>query len=275
MYLNTINNKIYVGQTNNPTRRQREHKSNSFNASSVCYNHLLHKAIRKYGYENFKFSILEEIDSNVQREIDEKERYWINKKDSLFNQNGYNLLIGGQSRYYFSSLSSSDVANIKDLISKGTSYTEIQKIYPYSKTFISGINAGLYFFDESQKYPIYAYRLSNETLKELIDLLEEEELTFKEIALALGIGESTVKKINYGTLRPGLSNEYPIRKNTPSNKKADLVKELLLNTSYSRQQILHISGVSEETLRRINKGITRKDKDLAYPLRNFVETIPS
>ena len=58
-YTNIINNKKYIGQTNNLDRRIREHKSNAFNPKSVNYNSIIHKAFRKYGYENFTLTILE------------------------------------------------------------------------------------------------------------------------------------------------------------------------------------------------------------------------
>ena len=56
MYLyqitNLINGKIYIGQTNNITKRWSNHKScNSPNT-------VIAKAIQKYGVENFKFEIL-------------------------------------------------------------------------------------------------------------------------------------------------------------------------------------------------------------------------
>ena len=66
MYLyqitNLINNKVYIGQTNNITKRWSNHK---------CCNSpdmVIAKAIKKYGIENFKFEVLyrnvpvEEID---------------------------------------------------------------------------------------------------------------------------------------------------------------------------------------------------------------------
>lgn len=50
-YTNLINNKKYIGQTNNFQRRVNEHKSASFNPNSINYDDKLHQAIRKYGYE--------------------------------------------------------------------------------------------------------------------------------------------------------------------------------------------------------------------------------
>ncbi len=57
---NKINNKKYVGQTNNLKRRMNEHKSTSFNPKSCSYNDLIHKKIREYGWDNFSIEVLED-----------------------------------------------------------------------------------------------------------------------------------------------------------------------------------------------------------------------
>lgn len=273
-YTNKINNKKYVGQTNNEQRRIREHKSNAFNDKSVNYNSIFHKAIRKYGYENFEYEKLEEIETNNQEIVDEREKYWIEQKQSKYNQHGYNILDGGKGKFWSSKFSKEEIQDIKNMIKSGCCYDEIVNKYNISKTFISNINAGLYFKDENENYPLKDYRLNNSTTELLIQYLEESDLTFSQIAKVLNIAESTVKKTNYGTLRHGLVESYPIRKITPADKKANLVIDLLLNTSYSKLEIMNRTGVSEETIRRINKGVTHKKEELTYPLRNFVETIP-
>ena len=88
-YTNLINNKKYVGQTNNLKRRVKQHKDDSFtNYNEARYNQLIHQAIRKYGLNNFKIDILED---NIPTElIDEKEKYYINKYNTIA-PNGYNL----------------------------------------------------------------------------------------------------------------------------------------------------------------------------------------
>jgi hypothetical protein len=83
------------------------------------------------------------------------------------------------------------------------------------------------------------------------------------------MGESTVKKINYGKLRNGLYPSYPIRKITPVKKRANKVKDLLLNTNLSKKEIMQMVGVSDETVRCINLGKTHYDPNLSYPLRNL------
>lgn len=265
-YLNLINQKLYIGQTNNIDRRIREHKSNSFNPKSVNYNNIIHKAIRKYGYENFEISILETFDGTYDQ-ANEREQFWIKEKHSLITENGYNILEGGNnsSRSMFSN---EEIANLKTLIKNGISYNEIQKKYPVSKTFISDINRGKYFFDSSEQYPLYYYRITNDIYDALIEDLEKPELIFKELAEKYNLGESTVKKFNYGMLQPGYyQGEYPIRKITPQEYKRLLIKDYLLNTDYSKKEIVKLTNTSDETVRRVNIGKIDKEDNLTYPLR--------
>lgn len=267
-YTNLINNKKYVGQTNNIDRRIREHKSNSFNPKSVNYDDKIHQAIRKYGYENFKIDILEVIENTQNYDlVNEREQYWIKKEESLLTQWGYNVLEGGRNCWR-SFLSPADISLIKVMIKNETSYNEIQQLYPISKTFISDINSGKYFFDSNETYPLCRYRISNEVYDALIEDLIKPELTFKELAERYNLGESTVKKFNYGTLQHGYyKGEYPIRKITPQEYKRLLIKDYLLNTNYSKKEIVNLTGTSDETVRRINVGLIDKDDNLHYPLR--------
>lgn len=84
---NKINGKQYVGQTKGSLeQRWNQHK----HYASHCY--ALKAAISKYGADNFS---IEQIDSaNSREELNEKERYWIEKLNTL-SPNGYNLTTGG------------------------------------------------------------------------------------------------------------------------------------------------------------------------------------
>ena len=267
-YTNLINNKKYIGQTNNFERRVREHKSCSFNPKSVNYEDKIHQAIRKYGYDNFKIEIVEIIE-NVENYdlVNEREQYWIREERSLLTQWGYNVLEGGKNCWR-SFLSPDDITQIKKMIKNETPYSDIQVIYPVSKTFISDINNGKYFFDSKETYPLCRYRISNDIYDALIEDLIKPELTFKELSIRYGLGESTVKKFNYGTLQNGYyKGEYPIRKITPQEYKRLLIKDYLLNTNYSKKEIVALTNTSDETVRRINVGAIDKDNNLTYPLR--------
>lgn len=81
---NNINNKDYIGQTIDIYHRWQQHKATYDDCT-------IHRAIKKYGAENFTFSILEECDVKY---LDEKEIFWIDYYDSYFN--GYNETSGGK-----------------------------------------------------------------------------------------------------------------------------------------------------------------------------------
>ena len=83
---NLINNKNYIGQDsrNNP----------SYLGSGKYFKY----ALKKYGKENFKKEILEEIDDSHEI-INEREKYWIKFFRSTDNNIGYNISLGGQSGF--------------------------------------------------------------------------------------------------------------------------------------------------------------------------------
>lgn len=81
--------KIYVGQTNRPKVRRKEHFG-SLKAGTHC-NQRLQFAYNKYGHHSFYFEILER---NIPASsINDREIYWIAHFDSY--ENGYNLSPGG------------------------------------------------------------------------------------------------------------------------------------------------------------------------------------
>ena len=88
---NLINGKIYIGQSVDIQYRFNNHKSESFNPKSNAYNTAIHRAIRKYGVNNFSFDIIEECDQDRLRE---REIYWIDYYQSYGD--GYNLTSGGE-----------------------------------------------------------------------------------------------------------------------------------------------------------------------------------
>jgi len=86
---NNINGKVYIGQTTKKLyERIKEHIYNSKRNSQYA----IHKAIRKYGENNFNWEI---IDTATNRdELNDKEVYWIGKYKSNSHL-GYNMTDGG------------------------------------------------------------------------------------------------------------------------------------------------------------------------------------
>lgn len=203
-YTNKVNGKKYIGQTNNPERRKREHKSNAFNSLSKDTNIPFYNAIRKYGLDGFTYEILLETETPNQDEV-----RLIMEHDSIAN--GYNVSQGGQSGYsYQRSLTDEEACKVREMIKEGKN-EEIKREYGISDALISNINQGLRYFSSDEIYPLKKYYREDEDYNELLFLLRETDLSFPKIAKQLGMGVSTVKKINYGKLRHGLSETYPIR----------------------------------------------------------------
>lgn len=88
---NKINHHKYVGKTNTTAnQRFRRHVNSSKNIKDKDANSPLHRAIRKYGENNFQVSILEKCSS---AEASEREIFWIEYyKTYLY---GYNATQGG------------------------------------------------------------------------------------------------------------------------------------------------------------------------------------
>lgn len=92
MIKNKINGKKYIGQSVNIERRWYDHKYKAFYKDEISFDSPIHQAFRKYGVENFDFTILSECLVN---ELDQKEKDLIVENQSMY-PNGYNIMIGGQ-----------------------------------------------------------------------------------------------------------------------------------------------------------------------------------
>lgn len=91
-YTNMINGKKYIGQTFREIDRKQEHK----NKVPKAY---FHQAIKKYGWDNFKYEILYKrnfIDiETLHISLNLMEIYYINKYNTSNNYFGYNRTNGG------------------------------------------------------------------------------------------------------------------------------------------------------------------------------------
>lgn len=101
-YTNLINNKKYIGQTTNPLKRHTAHLSSSkIKSLRKDSKTPIHNAIRKYGINNFSYSVVEmkccSDNRLLQKSLDEKERYYIELLNTTNKHYGYNILSGGLS----------------------------------------------------------------------------------------------------------------------------------------------------------------------------------
>lgn len=85
---NTITNKIYIGYTSiGIENRLHKHNTNALSGGQTKF----YNSIRKYGIDKFYWIVIDSSDN--EKDIQEKEKFWINYYDS-FN-NGYNMTLGG------------------------------------------------------------------------------------------------------------------------------------------------------------------------------------
>ena len=92
-FFNSINGKIYVGKAKNPNKRFIKHLriASSSRSEEKFY---IHKAIKKYGKENFIFTILQIFD--IESDCNLAEKFWIKNFKSNIKEFGYNLTEGGE-----------------------------------------------------------------------------------------------------------------------------------------------------------------------------------
>lgn len=89
--LNIITGKSYIGKSANYLKRWITHKNNA----KLKINRRLYDSINFHGEEKFSISLIEELTNCRRDEIDDRERYWIKKFNTLI-PNGYNMTIGGE-----------------------------------------------------------------------------------------------------------------------------------------------------------------------------------
>lgn len=141
LYRNTINDKIYIGQTLDEKRRKRKHKY-------ARDNYPFHNAIRKYGYDKFEYKVLFYTSSKSKERlkviIDALEIYYIRKYNSTDKNIGYNLAKGGDGTV--------GVVLTKETKDKISATKRSQHLHHSKerKEYMSKINTGRVFSPESR-----------------------------------------------------------------------------------------------------------------------------
>ena len=197
LIMNLANNKIYVGKTNNPTRRWQNH---------VLRGHYLYNAIRKYGKENFSFEILDHFEN-------EDDAFKAEQQITLLCSNikgiGYNLDIGGSGGKTLSQ----ETKNKISLANTGKKHTDEAKLK------IKETSTGRVLPEEAkQKISLWHIgkivshdtklkigknsanrKLTDEQVNEIKSLHSEGILSNTKIAKLFDVSRRTIDKIVNGT----------------------------------------------------------------------------
>ena len=275
-YENLINKKWYIGQTTLPVKeRHRLHMSSSFNEKASDYNCLFHKKIREYGAESFKLIILEEVEQK--QDLDSRECFWIEEKQSFIRNDGYNMTIGGQKRKnnenycdVRSAFDSEQIVEVINLIkNKNLSLTQIAKKFKVSLSLICSINTGKKYQQLNETYPLRekVHTVIDEQLVKEIILLLKENRANKEIADMFSIDDDVVYRINSGKAHKQNNENYPIRRIDNKTIRANRIKELLIENTLNNKKIADLFGCDPSVISNINYGKNYRDEKLIYPIR--------
>lgn len=212
---NKLNNKIYVGQSNNPTCRWKQHQWRALSAEDKGKS-AIHDALREVGVENFEFTIIGWFE-----DYNEKEKEYILKYNSLV-PNGYNLTEGGEEpphsygEEHHNSVYNQELVDkiIDALLSRKYSQMEICRFFSVSQQLVTSINRGATHRRKGIEYPIIKtskYHCNDKVFEQICYLLKHSTCTCAEIGQYFGFSASTVKAINSGRNHFTAGIEYPIR----------------------------------------------------------------
>lgn len=137
---NLQNNKVYIGQTSTTLeRRFRQHQVAAF---TLNLKYPLYSAMRKYGIENFKIELIEEV---TPEQLDEREQFYIKQYESFVSLNkGYNATRGGEGNILL------DYELIYKLWDEGKSIAEISNITGANRYGIRGVLKVLPTYSETE-----------------------------------------------------------------------------------------------------------------------------
>ena len=204
---NLIDHKKYIGQSKNIYARWSNHRCDSKEKKLPLY-----CAMRKYGLENFKFSILEECSID---ELTQKEDYWINFYNS-YTPNGYNI---NQAETHGTNISVPQkiLDIINDIENSYEKLINIARKYGLSKSQINRINQGKAWKLQNKIYPLRGHQeLQIEIIKQM--LLENFSIT--EIAETFSTTVPTIK----GFLKTNGVKVSDLRAPLSSSKRIKIIK---------------------------------------------------
>lgn len=214
---NTVNQKKYIGRTNDIHRRMIQHKNDSCNQSCAHKYHTpLATAIRKYGWDAFTVEVIashEDAEMINQLEIEYIKQY------NTYGENGYNASTGGEfgftNRVYESKLKEDTFnALVQDLKANNKSIAALALDYNLSASYISDINNGSRLHKKDIIYPIRpvpAGKLFDQYPDIINDLINTQE-SMRSLARKYETTLSTIQAINKGNKTARLFyDKFPIR----------------------------------------------------------------
>lgn len=218
---NVINNKIYIGSTNNFEKRFKTHFRNL--NKQIHPNKYLQSAVNKYGLDNFKFEIVEELEDCLK--LLEREQFYIDKyKNQLYNltlianSGGYDVL---SKKCYILDLYG-NISSIHESIMETSRYLKTHIYSPkvntsqitkrkYRIVTEEFYNNHLELIKSWKSFPSESLeRSKNYKLKQILIYNNKEYSSKKELSLELNISPERIRQIlNNGSVKFNIQYKYP------------------------------------------------------------------
>lgn len=248
--VNEITNEIYIGQSINIEQRIQKHMYTASKYDGLPFNRLYH-AISKYGYLNFSYEVLEEcpVEDLDNKEMYYISLYNSYRDGYNMNIGGPGFERGENN--YASTITEDIAIEVIDLLENSNlSQKQIAGEFEISGAVVTGINTGRTwsYLRIGKTYPIRSnlihycrqcgekvswgaklcmkcikgvysgersnnHKLSNQDVLEIVNLLENTNITHKGLAGKYGVEVQAIERINNGeTWRYPINKEtYPIR----------------------------------------------------------------
>ena len=247
---NTINNKVYIGQTTQTIGiRFTNHKMASRTGEDTKF----YRAMRKHGEENFYPELLEQVEVE---DLNDRERYWIKYYDSYYN--GYNSTLGGDQPYRI------NYDKVKELWDNGMSVGEIAQTMGHAGDAISRILKDMCGIIAEEIYDRKRKSMRSITNEQVLEQWDKG-LTPHQIHQKIGGTSETIKEI---LLENGITEqEWKIRvsnnnRGTNPQQVLELWKQgLCLSDIYRAIYPDHLS-VHTKTIKKQLKEMGITDEEL-------------
>ena len=169
---NKINGKYYVGQSKDIYTRWKREKRIASNPNDKNYNDVIFRAIRKYGIENFSWTVLEECKIE---ELNQREIYWAKYYNS-YRPNGYNVAKCGGGVVVHHKTTPEQISRIKNmLLTTNLTNKQIAEQEGLTVGTIQCINTGRLWKDDVNIYPIRSQNVYYNTCKKKKKEKEKKE----------------------------------------------------------------------------------------------------
>lgn len=264
-----INNKCYIGITKHKlNKRKNQHLNLASHHNSQT---IFHKALRKYGAENFVWEIIEYVDNRSDAE--KKEIYYIEQYNSLYTANGYNTANGYVNPFY-----SKTEKTKKEKIPWNKGLTDI-----YSQQSLKRMSDSLKKTWKENGHPLVSIKMSdeskalmsaskkNKTYEQIygVDTANKKKEKYKQTILSKNLNKTHLteqelvqmkNEFLQGTKIKKLSKKYKIHFNTVTKKliKMGITQEQFEENKKSRRSSYKkISETDQQTILRLkNDGIS-------------------